>query len=200
MRILKTYADSQGEEAAWGEQVHKHFEDFLADGVVLPLILQAHQPFLESLLALPGEGFVERAIGLDLKGQPCEFFAPDVWYRGKIDYLKVCGPQALIIDHKTGKIKNRYEQLTLFALWTFAAFPEVQTIRAEYYWTQTKTKNGDTFHRSQIAQLWAPFVPKLRQYAQSFIEDIWTPRQSGLCAGWCPVTDCEFWRPRRKRA
>ena len=53
--------------------------------------------------------------------------------------------------------------------------------------------------RDQIDQLWAPFIGDLKQYMQAFREDIWQPRQSGLCNGWCPVTDCEFWKPKRNR-
>lgn len=197
VRVAKSVVDVQGKEAAWGNEVHKHFEDFLGDGVVLPAMLQMHEGFLTRLLELPGEGFVERAIGISVSGQPCEFFADDVWYRGKIDYLKIHGSQALIIDHKTGKMKTKFEQLMIFALWVFLTYPDVETVRAEYYWTQLRSKNGDTFSRSQIPAMWDKFLPDLRQFAQAFREDIWQPRQSGLCNGWCPVTECEFWKPKR---
>jgi hypothetical protein len=40
-------------------------------------------------------------------------------------------------------------------------------------------------------------VPDLKQYATAFKTDVWQPRQSGLCNGWCPVTECEFWKPKR---
>jgi hypothetical protein len=54
-------------------------------------------------------------------------------------------------------------------------------------------------HRDQIGAVWGEFLPNLKQYAQAFKEDIWQPRQSGLCGGYCPVTDCEFWRPKRRK-
>jgi hypothetical protein len=72
-------------------------------------------------------------------------------------------------------------------------------VRCEYYWTQTKSTNGQTFERKQIPEMWQEFLPGLKQYAQAFHEDIWQPRQSGLCKGWCPVTDCEFWAPKRRK-
>ena len=72
-------------------------------------------------------------------------------------------------------------------------------MRAEYYWTQTKTTNGMTITRDQIPAIWREFLPALKQYAEAYATDTWQPRQSGLCNGWCPVTDCEFWRPKRAR-
>lgn len=197
--IAKSVVEEKGEATKWGEQVHKHFEDRLAHGVVLPPILEVHEPYLAKLESLPGQGYVEHRIAFDTRAAPCEFYGDDVWFRGVIDYLKVNGAQALVIDHKTGKFHQKFQQLSLFALWTFAAFPQVQTVRAEYYWTQTRAHNGNTYHREYAQQLWTPLVPDLRQYAQAFQEDTWQPRQSGLCNGWCPVTDCEFWKPKRKK-
>lgn len=199
-RVTKTVTETKGEATIWGEEVHKHFEDRLTDGVVLPPTLETHEDFLHRLESMPGQQTVEEKIALDMNGQPCAFFANGVWYRGVIDFKKVHGEHALLIDHKTGKHHSKFGQLKLFALHTFAAHPEVNTIRSEYYWTQTKTTNGETYTRDQIPALWAGFIPDLRQYAQAFKTDTWQPRQSGLCNGWCPVTTCEFWRPKRKRS
>lgn len=198
-QVAKSVKEEKGEATIWGEKVHKHFEEFLTDGVALPPELEMHEPFLLKLLNLPGQMGVEERIALDRGAQPCGFFDDGVWYRGVIDVKKVNGNQALLIDHKTGKHHTKFRQLKSFALQTFAKHPEVETIRAEYYWTQTKTKNGETYTRDMIPVLWKEFIPDLRQYAEAFRTDTWQPRQSGLCNGWCPVTDCEFWRPRRKK-
>jgi hypothetical protein len=198
-RIFKSVVETKGEATVWGEQVHKHFEDRLVDGLALPTILEMHEGFLSRFEALPGEMGVEAKIALNLRGQPCGFFDEDVWYRGVIDALKVNGTQALVIDHKTGKVHQKMQQLALFAIWVFAKYPAVETVRAEYYWTQNRSKSGATYHRHQIPALWAPILPDLRQYAQAFREDTWQPRQSGLCNGWCPVETCEFWKPKRRR-
>ena len=196
-RIFKSVVETKGEATIWGEVVHKHFEDFLTDGVALPPALEIHEAFLLRLLALPGELGVEQKIALNRRAQPCEFFAPDVWFRGVIDVKKVHGDTALLVDHKTGKHHTKFGQLKLFALHTFIAHPQVNTVRCEFYWTQTCTKNGQTYTRDQIPEMWKQFIPDLIQYRDAFLTDTWQPRQSGLC-GWCPVTDCEFWRPRPK--
>jgi hypothetical protein len=199
-KVAKSVVETKGEATLWGEEVHKHFEDFLANGVALPPEVAVHEPFLLRLLDLQHTvRYVEEKIALNRQAQPCEFFAEDVWYRGVIDFGVINGEYARLIDHKTGKHHSKFGQLKLFALHTFIRYPQVQTIRCEYYWTQTMTLNGETYTRDQIPQLWAKFIPDLKQYAQAFKTDTWQPRESGLCRGWCPVTDCEFWSPKRKR-
>lgn len=197
--ILKDVVEEKGEATVWGEQVHKHFEDRFNDGVALPVDLAHHEAFLAKLEAIPGVQYVEQKIALNTRYEPCEFFAPDVWFRGVIDYAKICGRVARVVDFKTGKLKNDFQQLKLFAIHTFAAHPEVDFVRAEYYWTQTETATKAIYERDQVPQLWADILPDLKQFAQAFKTDTWQPRQSGLCGGWCPVTQCEFWRPKRKR-
>jgi hypothetical protein len=199
-QVAKSVIETKGEATIWGEVVHKHFEDRLVDGVVLPPELQCHESFLARLQALPGTMSVEARIALNRSGQPCEFFGDNVWFRGVIDVKIVDGSSALLIDHKTGKHHTKFGQLKLFALHTFMAHPEVENVRCEYYWTQTMTKNGQGFARSDMPKLWNEFIPDLKQYAQAFKTDTWQPRQSGLCRGWCPVTECEFWSPKRKRS
>jgi hypothetical protein len=199
-RIFKSVVETKGEATVWGEEVHKHFEDYAQSGVALPPVLEVHAPFLRSLMTKPGAHGVEQKIALNNKGQPCAFFDPDVWYRGVVDWMTVAGTEALLIDYKTGKYHTKFQQLRLFALHTFAAYPAVQSVRAEYYWTLTLTTNRENYTRDMIPKLWAERIPDLRQYAEAFKTDTWQPRQSGLCNGWCPVETCEFWRPKRRRA
>lgn len=197
--VAKSVVEEKGEATIWGEQVHKHFEDRLRDGVALPEILQVHEPFMKYLDSLPGTAGVEQKIALNRALQPCEFFARDVWFRGVIDYGKVHGNAARLVDHKTGKHHAKFGQLKLFALHTFAAYPEVEVVRCDYYWTQTRSADGQTYTRDQIPALWSEFAGPLKQYAEAFQTDTWQPRPSGLCNGWCPVKDCEFWKPKRKK-
>lgn len=197
--VAKTVQDVKGEATIWGEEVHKHFEARLGDGVALPAILETHNEFMEYLDNLPGEKLVEAKIALNTQLEPCAFFGSDVWYRGVIDYGKINGAYAQLYDHKTGKVHSKFDQLKLFALYTFAAYPEVEEVRAEYYWTQTKSTSGQSYTRDMIPQLWAQFVPALKQYAEAYRTNTWQPRPSGLCNGWCPVTGCEYWNPKRRK-
>ncbi len=196
-RVIKTVREEKSPQMIYGEQVHKAFEMRLMNGDVLPNDLFMHESYLRELQTTPGTSATEQKIALDRTMRPCGFFAPNVWFRGIIDYSKLTEPKALVVDYKTGKPHTKFAQLKLFALYVFTQYPLVEEVRAEFYWTKTAAKTGETYTRDQIPRLWADFVPKLKQYAEAFRTDVWQPRPSGLCQGWCPVTECEFWRPKR---
>jgi hypothetical protein len=42
--VAKSVVEDKGEATIWGEVVHKHFEERLADGVVLPAHLSSSNP------------------------------------------------------------------------------------------------------------------------------------------------------------
>lgn len=200
--IAKRWPFQTTQEMEWGKRVHRDFEHYLLNGTALPADVAMHQEFLDRFKDQPGELAGEERIALDRNLRPCKYFGDDtIWYRGQVDARKRDRQAGFshILDHKTGKVKNDYAQLKGFALHEFLTQPDIHTIRAEYYWTQIRGTNGETYTREQLPQLWAFFLPKLDRWADAHITDTWVPKQSGLCAGWCPVTTCEFWRPKRVR-
>lgn len=196
--MAKSVKDERTEALIWGERVHKAFEDRLKLGTPLPEELEEHEDYLVRLQRRPGVSSTEQKIALNKALQPCSFFASDVWFRGVIDYQKIDAEQAMLVDYKTGKPHTKFQQLKLFALYTFIQNPQLESVSVVYYWTTTRTETGKDYTRDMIPQMWSEFVPSLKQYAEAFKTDTWQPRQSGLCNGWCPVTGCEFWKPRRK--
>lgn len=197
--VTKSVQEEKSEQMLWGERVHKAFELRQNDGTPLPDGLQDHEPYMQRLEALPGIHMVEQKIALDNKRRPCGFFERDVWFRGIIDYIKVAPDgSVVIVDYKTGKPHNKFDQLMLFALHTFALYPDHDLVHVRFYWTKTADETRWCFTRAEIPSMWGKFAPDLKQYVEAFKTDTWQPRQSGLCNGWCPVQDCEFWRPRRK--
>lgn len=197
-RVFKTVKEEETQAIIWGKIVHKAFEDRQADGVVLPPELAQHEEYMAMIEAMPGQAWTEKKIALNRSMNPCGFFDKDVWFRGVIDYTKVHDGHALVLDYKTGKPHSKFGQLKLFAIHTFLQFPEVETADVKFYWTKTMTTTGERYRREEMGDLWKPFISNLRQYVEAFKTDTWQPRQSGLCAGFCPVKSCEFWRPRRK--
>jgi hypothetical protein len=192
-RVEKSIPYVEGPEAAYGNIVHKHFEDRLRHGLVLPSDLQSHELYLARLEALPGVGEAEQEIALNRSGQPCGYWDADVWYRGKVDYLKVHLDMARVYDWKTGKPHQKLLQLYEYALWTFLKHPAVTKVYAEYYWTKApSTPTGVTVMRTQIPEIWAMLIPDLKQMVEAYATDIWQPRPSGLCKRHCAVSDCEF--------
>jgi len=200
--VAKTHVDVQGPAQIWGEQVHTYFEKYVEIGEELPASLLNHKKYLDGLKAKAEHFWCEQKIGLDTKGQPCTWFVPWVFWRGKMDFLCI-GPEgiaprtATAVDYKTGKVKQDFSQLMWYAIWVFAAHPDVELINVQFYWTQTEEVSKQVYDRADIPKLWAHFLPDLKQYKEAFATDIWQPRRNGLCAGWCPKDDCDNWSPKR---
>ena len=104
---------------------------------------------------------------------------------------------AYALDWKTGKRKPDSQQLRLFALLVFAHYPHVQECKTEFVWLKTGERDDAVYRREQEAEMWQPFLPSLARYNAAFKQEMWAPRKSGLCRGWCPVTSCEFWSPKK---
>lgn len=211
-RIAKDVKDVQGEEATWGDQVHKFFEAVINEMNGLPLsavqttmvlqgkegYLKKYLPYIELLFSMKADEMVaEKQMAINRELKPCDWFAKDVWCRGIIDVLLVKGHRARAIDWKTGKRKQNSRQLKLFALLVFLFYPEVTECKTDFVWLKTDEIDSETYYRSQEADLWQEFLPSLAKYNAAFKAEIFPPKKSGLCNGWCPVTSCEFWAPKR---
>lgn len=190
-------------ETVWGREVHKQFENFLLYSSPLTADLDVHREFLQRFKDQPGELAGEERIALDVNMRQCAYFdkVNQVWYRGQVDARKRnrAAGTSHILDHKTGKVKTDYTQLKGFAMWEFLTQPDIHTCKVEFYWTQIRGTNGETYYREQLPEIISFFAAKLHRYADAFLTETFPPKQSGLCAGWCVVTDCEYWRPKRSR-
>jgi RecB family exonuclease len=194
--------EERSAEQIYGETAHEAFAARLRPRQTrksLPPDLAAHEPLMLELAALPGWAFVEHKVALGKDAEPCEWDAADVWCRMIIDYLRVDphGRRAWIVDYKTGRPHKKFNQLIIYALWTFRQFRYVDTIEATFYWTKTRAKTSRTWQVGEVDALWTELRGDLRQYRDAFRADVWQMRPSGLCAGWCPVVGCQHWKPKR---
>jgi len=198
LEVKRDIKKVQGKEASWGEWVHEQFR-YRANhpGYELPAELSQHEPHMKRLDAREGVLATELKVGLTRELQPCDFMSQDIWWRGIIDWRKISGKQAQLEDYKTGKPHMKFSQLAEFALFTFYEHPEVNLVDAQYYWTVDCTSTRRVWSRKEIPLLWAMFQADLKQYKIAFQTETWQKRPSGLCAGYCAVKDCEYWKPRR---
>lgn len=192
-RVEKSIPYVEGPEAKYGTWVHLQFENRLRHGAPLPPELHSYELYLSRLLALPGTGEPEQDIALNRRAQACGYWDDDVWYRGKVDYIKINGTQGRVYDWKTGKPHQKLLQLQEYILWAFIKYPQLETCYAEFYWTKMPhTPTGITVRRDRVPEIWAMLLPDLKQMVEAYASDIWQPRQSGLCKRHCQVIDCEF--------
>lgn len=196
VKVLKRFQKFPTPQMTYGNEVHKALEDYVSEGKPLAKNYERFKPVLDSLIDIPGIKYPEHKMALDTNRQPCEY-GKGYWVRGIADLLIVDGETAFIVDYKTGS--NKYpdpKQLKLMALMAFAHFPDVQHVKAGLLFIMHNSFMPEEYNRSSADALWQYFDPDLERLRLSYENDQWVPNPTPLC-GWCPVSTCEFYKPRR---
>lgn len=203
--VYKTVAEDESVAMEYGSQVHKAFEDRIRDGLPLRPDLRAHETYMQKLELIGQKRTVEKKVGLTRQLEPCDFWAPNVWCRIILDFEAVAkfekqdrtiGIRATLVDYKTGNPKRaKPKQLALGALYEIAKGADI--VDSRFYWTANRDESHRVVNgREDQAKLLTQFVPSLKAYGAAFNTETFPPKPGGLCKGWCPVQDCEFWRPK----
>ena len=202
LKVVKDVKDEPGPEAQYGTAVHLAAEEFIRDGKPIPEKFAFMRPVLEPLAAKPGEKHCELRLGVaktDTGFAPTSFFAKDVWYRGIVDLLIIDGDKGWMIDYKTGK-NAKYadlKQLDLMAGALFVKYPDLKVIKSGLAYVVSQEFPKKTHKRKHLNQYLSVFENQLDRLEAAMENGIWNPQSGPLC-GWCPVTACEHWKPRRK--
>jgi hypothetical protein len=160
------------------------------------------RPIVEPLAAKRGTKHTELKLGVrktDTGYEPCGFFDKDVWWRGIVDLLIVHGKTAYMIDYKTGKSAKYADmkQLDLMAGALFVKYPDLKVIKSALAFVVSNEFAPKVHKREKLAKYMSVFDDQLDQLEAAMDNGIWNAKTSPLC-GWCPVTSCEHWKPRRR--
>lgn len=196
-RVKKDVSDPPGEEAKWGQRVHKHLEDRINIKAELPDELQKLEPLCSKMESAPGDTVAEIKYCLTSSYRPTGYFAKDAWLRVVVDVKKKNGVNVGAFDWKTGKRKPESEQLRLTAATIMAAEPEVEKVTTGFIWLKDNKIDKETFTRDQVPEIWQEFLSRVRRMEIAHEDNKWEAKPSGLCKAWCPVTSCSF-NGRRK--
>lgn len=179
----------------WGTKVHEAFEYRISGGKPLPAEMNHWEHF-----ATPFEGRgakCEMKVSITAKAQPCDYFAKDVWLRGKIDVALVSGPTAFINDFKTGS--SAYEdpfEVAVGALMLKCKMPELQKVVGAYTWLK-ENRQGQMHDLSDFRGTYVKVQTIAGKIEADRAAGKFEKRKSGLC-GHCPVKDCENWYEAKK--
>lgn len=196
--IDKVIPFQETEATKWGTEVHEALELYGRDGKPLDDKFLPYKKYVDKLLSLPGEKFFEREFALTRNLVPCEFDDTNAWCRGIIDLGVVDGHRAQAWDYKTGKVRPDSDQLMLFAGFVMQTYPEVTSVKTAYLWLAHNKTTIKTYRREDLPKIWQHFITKSTKLEQAYARNVWVPKPSGLCNGWCGAgTHCEFWSPRR---
>lgn len=177
----------------WGNAVHSAFEMRVGGGKPLPLDMNQWEAFAQPFDGQPVQ--VEQKIGITAERKPTGYFDANCWFRGKIDVAMIKGDTAYLPDWKTGS--SKYEspfELETNAVLLQAKHPHLKKIAGCYVWLK-ENRVGQLYDLSHTAHTFAEMQRLMAEIAECRRTGDWEKRQSGLC-GWCPVKDCENWRPR----
>jgi len=187
-RIAKTIKDVFGPEAQEGTKIHERLENRLLKGVPLSGLMKEYEDLCRAIEKAAGELHPECKFTLTREMKPTTYYGKNAWFRGIIDVLKVNGKSAWIGDWKTGKVKNDYDQLELFAGVVFIFYPEVMEVKANYIWTKTRELSPtQVYTRDMLHEIWGKYIPRAMALEQAAAEGKWPTNVTGLCKSYCVV-------------
>ena len=122
----------------------------------------------------------------------CDFFDPEVWFRGVADLVIVNGDRAFITDYKSGKNAKYADirQLALMAAALFLKYPEIKKIKTSLLFVVSKEFIKENFSKDYGLSIFSELNGLLSARDAAYESDVWNPRPNGLCRKWCPVTSC----------
>ena len=100
-----------------------------------------------------------------------------------------------VVDWKTGKrrpVSEHALQMKVYAMMAFTRGVSVRQVVTTVYWTATGARDTRTFRRKDMLDLERTLVAAVERVNNA---TRFPKKRSGLCRGYCPVTDCRFWRP-----
>lgn len=203
IRVLKTHKDVDNEVAADGKFVHQSLFKRVVMGEPLPITLRHHESVAARFADAKGQKHGEMQLALSDKFEPRDWFAKDVWVRVVIDLLIINGTTATIIDWKTGKKKERWDQLRLAAAVLSRWMPEIEEFKLVYVWLKDRDlsifpKEGEKLMKADMRQVWLDFFPRVKKIDDALKTTSFPATEGPLC-GWCPVTTCPHWFDRSER-
>lgn len=195
MSVAKNFQDKPSEHMVWGNDVHKALEERVRDGKPLPIGMRQWEPIAAALVKQPGQKLVEQKLALSEVFNPTTWFGKNVWVRSIIDLAIVNAPNAVIVDYKTGKVKEDFDQLALMAAVMFNQAEEIERVSAMFIWLQEEWPNNIskvTYTREELPGLWERFLAREEAYQNAHATNDFPPKPSGLCRNWCAVSTCPY--------
>ena len=202
--VSKSVKDDSTENIDWGNEVHDAMKAACLGLKPLPEHMAPYQPWVERVLAGPGELKVEQKYALDHMLSPVPYFAPTVWFRGIADVVRTNGPVALAMDWKTGRPKEGSLQLGLMALCVLQHLTEVRLVRTEFIWLQEDPNRKEAttskiWRREEMPKLVSEILPRVQKLEWAHKTQTWEPNPSGLCVKYCKVVSCPYHGKGRPR-
>lgn len=202
-KVAKTVVEPSTVHTDWGNVVHKALEDRIMVGAPLPEGVAQYEPIVQKICTKQGTGSVqiiaEKKLAIDRNMQETAWDDASAWVRAIIDVVVDGGKSVYLADWKTGKVKYDHDQLTMCSLIYMAARPKVQKVVSSYIWLKFGKVTTDVLFREDTPNAWERLIRRIAKLEEAYDTNVWLPKTSGLCNGWCPVgaSNCPHWKPKR---
>lgn len=199
VKIIKAFKDKPFKASEDGVALHAAFERAIVMGAMLPDGLIKHTATVDMLKGLPGQKFCEIKMALTRQGTSCDFWDKAAWLRGAADFINIQGEHAIIADYKDGKVSPKPDQLHAMATMVFQRFPYVKTCRGVLMFVNHNVLHTENYSAENYAQMWGYWAQKMTKLERAIETQTFTKSPSGLCRGYCPVSDCEHYEPEPRK-
>lgn len=191
-KITKRAKFTESEASVYGKEVHKAFELYVKNGTPLPFGMQHYAQYLDKFKAAPGTKLVEQRMAINRQFESTGYFDDDVWFRGQGDLIILNSPSAIVVDYKTGKIKDSFQQLDLMAATTFCLDNTIEHITAIFFWTKGRKMTTKKYARADTMDIWATFINKTKRLELAIKTSDFPAKPGYLCKEYCNATSCPY--------
>lgn len=195
--ILKN-KEPESEALRYGNYVHKSIEDYLNCKRTLPADIPG-KTLVENVKSRFASGQAELKMGLRKDLTNTDFFGTGVWGRAAADAILTNGDSLWCGDWKTGKIREKEDQLKILSLFLFRRYPQVKTIKSCNLWLQDNVMGEIyTFKRENEQDMWVDLLKRLdKMYSVVGTEKAAQPNPGFIC-NYCPVKSCKWNKSKDK--
>lgn len=168
-----------------GTRVHQQFERAVNQGVYgnMP---DAHTALVNPLRNAGAKA--EYQLAVSETGGPAPYY-PKPWGRVIVDVIVRQGDAALLVDWKTGKVREDPRELMAQSYAVKANFPEIRKVTGVYAWLK-EGRLGRVHDLTNTDRWLAGTKALLAKCEEAEATGHWDKQSNPLC-GWCPVKDCE---------
>lgn len=195
---ISVLKDAKDEDSSWsadGKIVHDAMKKRVIDGKPLPLNLRHFEPTAAKFASAKGEKHGEMKLALNRQFEPRDFFAGDAWVRVIVDLAIVQGKHVILVDWKTGKVKDDPTQNALVAAVVRQWMPEVELFKTLFVWLAHNNLTPKNYSVSMLPAVWNNLLPRVAKMEEARKTTSFPAKPSKLC-GWCPVKQCPHWVDR----
>lgn len=205
-RYYKTIKDVESEAMRVGNMIHEtaeHYGKMLTGQSFKPSSIHSQylpvvQKYVDAFVKSGGEIHFERELCFTRELKPCGWRDwTTVWVRAKADVLIKKGAKLSIPDYKTGKYKEDFLQLKMFAVFTALTpgFEDVQEFDPMFIFTKEAAPKNilrlpEPIKRSELKGVLAEILGVVRRMEAAWESENFPCKRNGLCKNYCANTDC----------